>query len=266
MNGALPPAPASLSSTKHIIYVTGPAGCGKSTVGHYLSTALNLPYLEGDDYHSAANRAKMAANHPLTDADRWDWLVTLRSAALATLQKPASAASGSEDKPQAVLVTCSALKHTYRDVLRGGSTPVPTHAPTWDPDFHSTSANGVMNGPTSHPKSTSETPTVSPPGVHPPGLGRNVAIHFLYLRVDESTLQARVAARTGHYMKADMVHSQMEALEEPEPENGGERDVWVVDTSGGKEEVQRRALEVVKAALDGERSRRTMVEGGVELE
>ncbi|KAI0418015.1 thermoresistant gluconokinase [Xylaria grammica] len=92
----------------HIWLVTGPAGCGKSTVAEYLSESLNLPYLEGDEFHPKANIDKMANGIPLTDADRWDWLTLLREE---SLKKLASGADG-------VVLTCSALKRKYRDVIR----------------------------------------------------------------------------------------------------------------------------------------------------
>ncbi|KAJ8128547.1 hypothetical protein O1611_g5087 [Lasiodiplodia mahajangana] len=92
----------------HIWLVTGPAGCGKTTVAEYLSEALDLPYLEGDTYHPQANIDKMASGIPLTDADRWDWLTLLREESLRRL---ASGAKG-------VVLTCSALKRKYRDVIR----------------------------------------------------------------------------------------------------------------------------------------------------
>ncbi|KAJ3579684.1 hypothetical protein NPX13_g887 [Xylaria arbuscula] len=95
----------------HIWIVTGPAGCGKTTVAEFLSTSLNLPYLEGDAFHSQANIDRMANNIPLEDADRWDWLISLREESLKQL------AAGSEG----VVLTCSALKRKYRDVIRVAS-------------------------------------------------------------------------------------------------------------------------------------------------
>ena len=82
----------------------GVAGCGKSTVGAAVAAAEQLPLVEGDDFHSAGNRAKMAGGIPLTDADRAQWLVTLG-------QQLAG-------HPGGVVLTCSALKRSYRDQLR----------------------------------------------------------------------------------------------------------------------------------------------------
>ncbi|KAF1834244.1 carbohydrate kinase [Decorospora gaudefroyi] len=97
-----------ISSHHHILIVTGPAGCGKSTVAKYLSDRYGFDYIEGDEFHPRANIEKMAAGIPLNDEDRWDWLILLRDQALTALKK------GSKG----VVVTCSALKKKYRDVIR----------------------------------------------------------------------------------------------------------------------------------------------------
>jgi gluconokinase len=86
------------------IIVMGVAGCGKSTFGQALALRLQLPWIEGDDYHSASSKAKMAAGIPLQDADRADWLQTL--------------AQLIGQHSQGCVIGCSALKRPYRDVLR----------------------------------------------------------------------------------------------------------------------------------------------------
>lgn len=100
-------APNDAASHHHLFIVTGPAGCGKSTVGQFIAKTMNLPFIEGDEYHPRANVEKMSRDIPLTDADRWDWLTRLREESLQRL----SASQG-------VVVTCSALKRKYRDVIR----------------------------------------------------------------------------------------------------------------------------------------------------
>ncbi|EKD15897.1 glucokinase [Drepanopeziza brunnea f. sp. 'multigermtubi' MB_m1] len=94
----------------HLWLITGPAGCGKSTVAEYLAKSMNIPYIEGDEYHPKANVEKMSQGIPLTDADRWDWLTRLREEAISRL----SSSGGS----RGVVLTCSALKRKYRDVIR----------------------------------------------------------------------------------------------------------------------------------------------------
>jgi gluconokinase len=86
------------------VVIMGVAGCGKSSLGAAVAAAEGLPLIEGDDFHSAESRDKMARGTPLTDRDRAQWLVTL-GAQLAA-------------HPNGVVLTCSALKRAYRDRLR----------------------------------------------------------------------------------------------------------------------------------------------------
>ncbi|KAK4560483.1 hypothetical protein LTR86_005680 [Recurvomyces mirabilis] len=115
---ATAPTSASMEQTKHIWVITGPAGCGKTSVAEHLHQQLSLPYLEGDTFHTPENVQKMADGQPLTDADRWDWLILLREQSILTLSKPTSTSTTTTSTPSGVIVTCSALKRKYRDVLR----------------------------------------------------------------------------------------------------------------------------------------------------
>ena len=87
--------------------VLGVAGSGKTTVGAMLAGKLGWQYADADDFHPVANVEKMAAGHPLTDADRWPWLHAI--AAWIDVQIAAG---------QPAVVSCSALKRAYRDVMR----------------------------------------------------------------------------------------------------------------------------------------------------
>lgn len=89
------------------LVVMGVAGCGKSSLGQQGAAALGLPLLEGDDFHPAANVAKMRAGVPLSDEDRAAWLDTLA-------QQLAS-------RPDGVVLTCSSLKRRYRERLRAAA-------------------------------------------------------------------------------------------------------------------------------------------------
>ena len=91
------------------VIVMGVSGVGKSTVAKGLSASLGWTYAEGDAFHSAANVAKMASGHPLTDDDRWPWLRAIGS----WMDEQIAA-----NKPS--VVTCSALRRAYRDLLREG--------------------------------------------------------------------------------------------------------------------------------------------------
>lgn len=132
----------------------------------------------------------MSRGEPLTDEDRWGWLEILRNAGVAEIHNKQS---------QGVVVTCSALKRRYRDVLRVAN--------YWE---------------------------------------QSVLVHFVYLHADEKVLMERVGARKGHYMGANMVHSQFASLEEPQKD---ETDVLKVDVSGSIENVEKEALGLVRQAV-----------------
>lgn len=89
--------------------IMGVTGCGKSTVGAALARRREAVFLEGDAFHPGANRRKMAAGQPLTDADRSPWLAALHEAMVAM---------NSADRPG--VVACSALKRRYRAALADG--------------------------------------------------------------------------------------------------------------------------------------------------
>jgi gluconokinase len=85
----------------------GVSGCGKSTVGALLGERLGVPFFDGDDFHPVANKAKMAGGVPLNDDDRGPWLAEIG----AGLAGPAGGA-------KSCIIACSALKRSYRDLLR----------------------------------------------------------------------------------------------------------------------------------------------------
>jgi len=91
------------------IVVMGVSGSGKSTVADGLVERLGWAFAEGDDFHPPANVEKMRAGQALTDDDRWPWLRSL-----------ADWIGEHERTGKSIVVTCSALKRAYRDVLRDG--------------------------------------------------------------------------------------------------------------------------------------------------
>ncbi|WP_244924981.1 gluconokinase [Actinomyces bowdenii] len=91
----------------HLV-IMGVSGCGKTTAAASLSRELGWPVAEADDFHPAANIEKMASGAPLTDEDRWPWLASLRDWMTRRAGEGAS-----------TIVTCSALKRSYRDLLSG---------------------------------------------------------------------------------------------------------------------------------------------------
>ena len=91
---------------RHLV-VMGVSGCGKSSVGQQVARALGHDFIEGDTLHTPANVARMAAGTPLTDADRAGWLAEIGR----RLGQAWAADAG-------LVVSCSALKRSYRDGLR----------------------------------------------------------------------------------------------------------------------------------------------------
>ena len=132
------------------VVVMGVSGAGKSTIARGLAEQLGWDFAEGDDLHPAANVAKMAAGHPLTDAEREPWLAAV-----------ASWIDGEIEAGRRGVITCSALKRSYRDVLR------------------------------------------------------RPQVLFVYLSVPRAELERRLRSRTGHYLPASLLGSQLEALEPP---------------------------------------------------
>ena len=89
--------------------IMGVSGCGKSEMGRRLADCIGVAYVEGDDDHPAANVTKMAAGIALDDADRQDWLLILQARIRAAQQQGVG-----------LVLSCSALKRRYRDLLRQG--------------------------------------------------------------------------------------------------------------------------------------------------
>jgi gluconokinase len=133
----------------------GVSGCGKSTVAALLAGRRGWPFEEGDALHPQANVDKMHAGHALTDEDRWPWLA-----------KVADWIDGQLEAGYNGIITCSALKRSYRDILnRCGS--------------------GVV---------------------------------FVYLAGTRDTIAARLTSRHGHFMPRTLLDSQLDTLEEPQPD------------------------------------------------
>jgi gluconokinase len=132
------------------IVVMGVSGSGKSTVAAELVKRLGWEFAEGDEFHPPENVAKMRSGHPLDDEDRWPWLRTL------------AAWIGEHEKTgRSVVVTCSSLKRSYRDLLADG------HPSVW----------------------------------------------FAHVTADAALIRERLDRRTGHYMPASLLDSQLNTLE-----------------------------------------------------
>ena len=92
-----------------VVVMMGAAGAGKTTVGRALATSLGWPFVEGDDYHSAAAVEKIRGGIGLTDADRAPWLASLHGVIAQAL-----------DRREHRVIACSALRDRYREALGGG--------------------------------------------------------------------------------------------------------------------------------------------------
>lgn len=84
--------------------IMGVSGCGKSSIGAAFAAAIHGQFIDGDDLHPEANRAKMASGQPLNDDDRAPWLVRVGQAL--------------QDGTGPIVIGCSALKRRYRDMIR----------------------------------------------------------------------------------------------------------------------------------------------------
>ena len=146
------------TNTATTVVVMGVSGSGKTTVAERLAARLDWEFAEGDEFHPQANVEKMAAGLPLDDDDRWPWL---RTVGRWIDQREATGRS--------VVVTCSALKRSYRDLLREGRPSV------W----------------------------------------------FAHVTVDAEVLRDRLRERTGHYMPASLLESQLATLEPLQPDEAG---------------------------------------------
>jgi gluconokinase len=142
--------PLDASGSSITLVLMGVSGVGKSTVMTALEGAFAARYAEGDDFHPEANVRLMRAGTALTDEDRLPWLRSI-----------AAWIGARERAAEDAVVTCSALRRTYRDLLRDG---------------------------------------------HP-------SVHFVHLTLAATSLESRVVARSGHYMPASLLASQLRTLE-----------------------------------------------------
>lgn len=105
-------AASRLASDPIAVVVMGVAGAGKTTVGRLLAEQVGATFIDGDDLHTDAARAKMSAGVALLDDDRWPWLDRIGE----------RLASGLAAR-RATIVACSALRKAYRDRLRAAVGP-----------------------------------------------------------------------------------------------------------------------------------------------
>jgi gluconokinase len=166
-----------------ILIVMGVSGVGKSTVAQAIAKRTGWPMVEGDDLHPPANIAKMSAGHPLDDADRLPWLLAIRQWIEATNT------AGSNG-----IVTCSALKRTYRDLLRGDRADLDTSSPP---------------------------ATQAPAPTDPTSSNATADVRFICLMASHQLLQDRLTHRQGHFMPPSLLDSQLATFEPLQPDEPG---------------------------------------------
>ena len=159
------------------IVVMGVSGAGKSTVGKLIAARLDCPFRDADSFHPAVNIAKMSRGEPLTDGDRWPWLQGI--AAWIAEHRAAGTTC---------IVTCSALKRSYRDIVTNG---------------------------------------------------QSADVRLVYLKGDFDLIDARLKARTGHFMPPGLLRSQFDALQEP----GADERTITVPIDAAPEDIAGRAIE-----------------------
>jgi gluconokinase len=160
------------------VVVMGVSGSGKTTVAHCMDDVLGWPFAEGDDFHPPANVEKMSSGTPLTDEDRGPWLEAV-----------ARWIGEQEAAGRSAIVTCSALKRAYREVLHRD----------------------------------------------------NPSVWFVHVSSSRDALQHRLADRSGHYMPASLLASQLETLEPLEADEPG----LTISGEGSPDEVAARALDAL---------------------
>lgn len=188
-------------------------------MGAALAKALGCPFVDADDLHPQTNIDKMSTGKPLTDADRWPWLVNVRRTALKVAE------GDSKEGTTGAVVACSALKVRYREVLRGK--PVELDSTMYPVcGFEPGSRYGGA-----HPQDIQS-------GSSPPSTWLTFFVHPFGRR---EVLLERMMTRKSHFMGANMLTSQLDALENPS--GTGEADVVPVELAESVDEQVRIALE-----------------------
>ncbi|KAJ6500204.1 P-loop containing nucleoside triphosphate hydrolase protein [Mycena vitilis] len=167
------------------IVVMGVSGTGKSTLGAALAAALHMPYIDGDDLHPRANVEKMSAGQPLTDADREPWLRVIRSTAERVADEQQRAKNDT-------------------DYDNSGNNTPETPGVVIACSALKRAYRDILRGGDAKSKSGA---VVLP-------------TYFVFIDGSREVLLERMHKRSGHFMKASMLDSQLSTLENPAGEQG----------------------------------------------
>ncbi|PVV02744.1 hypothetical protein BB560_002794 [Smittium megazygosporum] len=165
-----------------LIVLMGVSGSGKSSIGHALSSVLNSEFVDADDFHSNENKIKMSKGIPLSDQDRFPWLLQIQKYVASrfqisnSLQLPCSSSTNS--CTNYLVLACSALKKSYRSILSG-------------------------------------TPTLENNSSQFDVLTKNLDYKtvFVLLSCSKNTLLSRLKSRTNHFVNQTLLDSQLKTLE-----------------------------------------------------
>ncbi|KIO29828.1 hypothetical protein M407DRAFT_242482 [Tulasnella calospora MUT 4182] len=197
-----------------LIIAMGVSGSGKSTLGQNLASALGVPFYDGDSLHPQSNVEKMSKGIPLTDADREPWLALIRSTADRICEnKEADGSSTGEIK--GVVIACSALKRYYRDILRGHTPKSHQPPPATDlPKDHPIAEHTGIEIQSDQELAKDEEKELER------AASRELRTFFVYINGPREVLEDRMKQRQNHFMKVEMLDSQLATLENPIGEDG----------------------------------------------
>ncbi|KAG8944220.1 hypothetical protein FRC04_002087 [Tulasnella sp. 424] len=206
------------SASPALIIAMGVSGSGKSTLGQNLASALGIPFYDGDSLHPQSNIEKMSKGIPLTDADREPWLALIRSTADRICEnKEATQSSASEtpDEIKGVVIACSALKKYYRDILRGHSPKSHQPPPAKDlPKDHPITEHTGIEIESNESLEEEEEKELER------AASRELRTFFVFINGPREVLEDRMKQRQNHFMKVEMLDSQLRTLEDPSGEDG----------------------------------------------
>nr|CAG4715824.1 unnamed protein product [Naegleria fowleri] len=183
---------SSLNVASKVLVLCGVCGCGKSSIATKIIEYLNsnshitglspndYTFIEGDTFHSVSNIEKMKNGIPLTDNDRKPWLLAIHLQIMNEIKH----------NRKLIIVTCSALKHQYRELLIAGD------------NYLCEREEDILNQ-----------PIIANENMTLPQQSLNVKWYFVHLTTNKDVISQRMQERTGHYMNPSLIQSQFDCLD-----------------------------------------------------